>query len=271
MHVTLNSGQPVEITTLAERSDHPSGAPFDAGPWGEFMRHNRISDAFFWQSRHAFRELCLTATTEDGTVVAAAHAVRFAADSPGREELPEGGWEQVVVWAFMDGRQGVASTTACALDISVAVAVQGQGLAKQMVGALRQATADCGLSRLVAPVRPTWKDREPRTPMEPYARRVRADGLPYDPWLRTHVRAGGQIVGVAPTSWVVAASLSRWREWTGLPFDEDGPVDVPHALVPVQCDTQAGHAVYVEPNVWVRHAVGTLSPTARDPVGGTER
>jgi hypothetical protein len=75
----------------------------------------------------------------------------------------------------------------------------------------------------------------------------------YDPWLRTHVRAGGRIVDVASSSWTVAGSLAQWREWTGLPFDQDGPVDVPGALVPVYCHIAGDHAVYVEPNVWVEH------------------
>ena len=38
-----------------------------------------------------------------------------------------------------------------------------------------------------------------------------------------------------------------------LAFDRDGDVVVPGALVPVHCDTAHDHAVYVEPNVWVRH------------------
>jgi hypothetical protein len=122
-----------------------------------------------------------------------------------------------------------------------------------MLAALRQATGDAGLDVLCAPVRPTHKHLEPRTPIAEYVGRTRADGLPFDPWLRTHVRAGGEIVGVAPTSWVIAGSLDEWRAWTGLPFDRSGAVEVPGALVPVECDVAAGRAVYVEPNVWVLH------------------
>ena len=82
---------------------------------------------------------------------------------------------------------------------------------------------------------------------------TREDGLPADPWLRTHVQAGAQIIGVAPRSMVITGSLEQWRTWTGLPFDASGPVRVPGALVPVHCDVAADLAVYVEPNVWVRH------------------
>ncbi|MEV6286250.1 hypothetical protein [Kribbella sp. NPDC051770] len=52
---------------------------------------------------------------------------------------------------------------------------------------------------------------------------------------------------------VIAGTLGEWRAWTGLPFDRTGPVLVPKALAPVMCDAEHDHAVYVEPNVWVRH------------------
>ena len=83
--------------------------------------------------------------------------------------------------------------------------------------------------------------------------RVRPDGLPHDPWLRVHVRAGARIDSIAPASMTVAGSLEQWRRWTGLPFDVPGDVEVPGALVPVRCEPERGYAVYVEPNVWMRH------------------
>ena len=57
-----------------------------------------------------------------------------------------------------------------------------------------------------------------------YAFRTRDDGLPVDPWLRVHVRAGGRIDRVAPRSMGIPGTVEEWREWTGLPFDTTGPV-----------------------------------------------
>ena len=53
----------------------------------------------------------------------------------------------------------------------------------------------------------------------------------------------------------ITGSLAQWREWTGEPFDRSGPVVVDRALVPVIVDVECDLAVYVEPNVWVSHAV----------------
>jgi hypothetical protein len=84
-------------------------------------------------------------------------------------------------------------------------------------------------------------------PIEAYAAMVREDGMPQDPWLRVHVRAGGRIVATCKRAMVIPGTLDEWRSWTGLPFDESGPVVVPGALVPVQCSVEHDYAVYVEP------------------------
>ncbi|WP_427887774.1 GNAT family N-acetyltransferase [Kribbella sp. GL6] len=253
MPISLPSGRKLEIFTVADRPDL-ANADFDAGPWPAFMRHNRVSEAYFPQTLTTFPSTCLVATS-DGRPVADAHAVQLS--TAGRDSFPAGGWEQSVVWAFADARNNVRPDVACALNISVARDFQGEGVAALLLTALRVAAADLGLIALDAPVRPTRKHLEPAVPMREYADRARPDGLPADPWLRTHVRAGGRVVGVAPASWVIAGSLGEWRRWTGLPFDSSGPVEVAGGLVPVECDVRADRGVYVEPNVWVRHEFST--------------
>jgi hypothetical protein len=161
----------------------------------------------------------------------------------------------VTVWAFDDVLAGQTPDIASAVEIMVGQACRGSGLSHRMLAALRDAVRDAGLSRLVAPVRPNGKHQYPNLPMAEYITMVRADGSRVDPWLRVHARAGGRITQVAPASMVMAGSLAQWRERTGLPFDRTGDVIVPEALVPVHCDAEHDHAVYVEPNVWVGHVL----------------
>ncbi|WP_086731159.1 hypothetical protein [Streptomyces carpinensis] len=159
--------------------------------------------------------------------------------------MPDKGWDQVLVWAFRDRRQGHPPTAVSALEITVDTEYLGRGLSHRMLAALRDAAAGQGHTALPAPVRPTAKHLQPRARMADYIRRRREDGLPTDPWLRVHVRAGGSIEKVASASMTVSGSLTQWRQWTGLPFDSDGDIDVPGALVPVRCDTTHDHAVYL--------------------------
>jgi GNAT superfamily N-acetyltransferase len=140
-------------------------------------------------------------------------------DTDGRGELPAGGLDRVTIWAFNDRLDGRAPDTGSAVEIAVGRVHRGSGLSYRMLAALRDAARAAGLTRLVAPVRPTGKHCHPVLPMAHYIAIRRGDGLPADPWLRVH---GGRILQVAPASMVMAGSLAEWRAWTGLPFDRTG-------------------------------------------------
>jgi GNAT superfamily N-acetyltransferase len=143
-------------------------------------------------------------------------------------------------------------TTLCAVVAGVVPEYRGLGIAETILRRLAAIGAGHGLDALVAPVRPTLKDRYPLVAIDSYAGWRRADGLPYDPWLRTHERLGGELVAMAPRSMTISGTRGEWEEWTGMVFPEDGNYVVPGALVPVHFKN--GRGVYVEPNIWVRHA-----------------
>lgn len=247
--------RPMEITTstLAERPDLIGRVWDMPDRWEEFMDHDPTSESLFGSVVRSFRHLSVVATDPSDEIVAHGTVMAFRLDADGRTELPDRGWDQALVWAHQDQVRGDEPDTACALEVSVHTEWLGRGLSKQVFAALRDAARSSGFTTLIAPVRPSAKHREPDVPMEEYAQRCRGDGLPADPWLRVHARLGGVIERVAPASQTVSGSLDEWRSWTGLDFSTTGPVHVSGALVPVQCDVRHGIAVYVEPNVWVRH------------------
>jgi hypothetical protein len=244
----------IRIIPLAERPSLVSRLYEINDSWPVFTHHEPVAGALLSQVPEEFPQYCVAATDGD-RVVARGFSVPFNSELDGREEMPDQGWDRVLVWAFRDRQFGNAPTAASALEISVDVDYLGRGLSYRMLAALRQAAGRQGHDALLAPVRPTAKHVEPRVPMTEYLRRRRDDGLPADPWVRVHVKAGGTVEKVAPASMTVSGSLAQWRQWTGLPFDRDGAVEVPGALTPVHCDTAHDHAVYVEPNVWIRHAI----------------
>jgi GNAT superfamily N-acetyltransferase len=244
----------VSISTLADRPQlipHINEMP---DTWPEFMRHDPIANALLEHVVPMFPHLCLVATDEQGAIVARGLAVAFRLWSPERAGvLPAGGWDRVLAWAVGDNTRDQPVDAVSALEIAVDPSMLGRGLSGRMLDALRTATSRAGLAELVAPVRPNAKHQVPRLSMSDYLQRTRLDGLPEDPWLRVHLRVGGRVDRIAPVSMVIAGALAEWRAWTGLPFDTDGSMEVPGALAPVEVDVSNDHAVYVEPNVWVRH------------------
>ncbi|MFD8572234.1 N-acetyltransferase [Streptomyces sp. NPDC059639] len=245
------------ITTLAERPGLRQAMWTMEDTWPVFVQHDAVGWSFMGRIAVDFPEYVLVATDETGDVVAKGVSVPFAQHVEGRGGvLPDRGWDRVVQWAFSDLRRGVEADTVSAVEITIVPRMLGRGLSGRMLAAMRENARSRGFGEVVAPVRPSAKHREPAALMSEYAYRKRAaDGLPEDPWLRVHVRAGGVIDKVAPASMTVSGSLDEWRQWTGLPFDAAGPVEVPGALVPVHCAPERDNAVYVEPNVWVRHAL----------------
>jgi GNAT superfamily N-acetyltransferase len=242
----------VDVVSLAERPDLLEAFWSVPADWPEFMFHDPVAALFYARAVEQFPDLHRVAMDADA-VVGRLHAVPIP--WPGRDALPERGWDWALTAAaeVPVGRREAVSL----IEARVTPARRGQGLSRQLLAGARRRFAAQGTRDLVGPVRPTGKSSEPRAPAEEYARRTRPDGLPRDPWLRVHVRLGGRIVGMAPLSMTIAGTVAQWREWTGLPFDTGGSVEVAGALAPVHVDPAQDHAVYVEANVWVHHDLAT--------------
>lgn len=224
--------------------------------WPEFMMHDPVADLYF-EAPHFERYLdtafAVIDTADPGTVLGRAFAVPFVFGEHGRDELPDSGWDGVIRWAHEDQALGRRANALSALEITLLPGLRGQGASRVVLDAMRRHAGALGYRQLFAPVRPTAKHLEPFTPMADYVARRTPEGLRADPWLRVHVRAGGEVVKIAPTSMVMAGTLAEWREWVAMPLTESGAVAIPGALSPLWVSVEQDSAVYVEPNVWVRH------------------
>jgi hypothetical protein len=122
----------------------------------------------------------------------------------------------------------------------------------------------------VACVRPTWKSRYPLAPIERYASWTRADGQPFDPWIRLHMRAGGRMVRPEPASMRISGTVAEWEGWTGMAFPESGDHIVPGAAAVVRIDREADEGVYLDPNVWIIHDLAKPGDTlTHETTGGS--
>ncbi|MGW6699100.1 hypothetical protein [Nocardia sp. NPDC055049] len=239
---------PLTISVLADRPDLYDAFTAMADSWPEFMRHDPVG-SLYYSMLDRFADYILVCQDEAGEVVGRAYSVPFRL---GAADLPDDGWDGAIRRGIHTSATGAQPDTVSAIEIVVEPSRLGTGLSAEILAALRDNAARLGFAELVAPVRPTGKT-DIEQPMSVYAGLTRADGLPVDPWLRVHVRAGGTIDKIAPRSMVIPGTLAEWRAWTGLPFDTSGQVLVPTALAPVSCSVEHGVAVYVEPNVWIRH------------------
>ncbi|MGN9809484.1 N-acetyltransferase [Micromonospora sp. BQ11] len=250
----------LHIVSLAARPDLASAMLAMESSWPDYIRPDPI--LVHWAfDRHAAHQLLVLG--DDDRVVARAASVPLHWDGD-PNTLPDTGWDEALRRCMADTANGRRLTTMCALEIAVVPGLLGRNMSGRVLRALIDHSRKAGCYDLVAPVRPSRKHLEPYVPMREYAARTRPDGLPEDPWLRVHARAGAQILHVCPVSMTVSGSLAQWRRWTGLPFDTSGPTVVPGAVSPVVVDTDQDYAVYIEPNVWVRHRLAERPGTPPD-------
>jgi GNAT superfamily N-acetyltransferase len=135
----------------------------------------------------------------------------------------------------------------------VSPARKASGVAQALIGALIDTAVTHGLSKVIAPVRPTLKHRYPLQSIDAYAKWVRSDGLLWDPWLRLHVRMGGEVIHLAKKAQTMNGTVAQWEEWSGMELPESGDYVIPGGMALLHIDKSANLGTYVEPNVWIRH------------------
>jgi GNAT superfamily N-acetyltransferase len=233
--------------TVAERPDLEERLGEISDPWPEFMNHDPVVRRFFPALYERFRDFQYV-LYDDETDIVLGEGCSIPIRWDGSAESLAAG-----VRVLESGFTETEANVLCALMAVVDPRHQGRRLSGLIVAAMGEAARGAGLGCLLAPVRPTWKERYPLIPIERYMRWQRDDGLPFDPWIRLHHRLGAEILAAAPRSMDIPGAVAEWEEWTGMAFPESGEYVVPGALVPVTIDRERDEGRYVEPNVWMRH------------------
>jgi hypothetical protein len=245
----LLPGSPWDVFTYEERPDlwqEANNRFYDV--WPEYNMHGNRTGEYFSQLPGRFGRfqvlLCDPAT---GEVIGRGRSIPLRWDGT-LEDLPAG----IDAAGLRAVTEDAVPTAVCALAAEVAADRQGLGLSSLVLRAMTAAARAAGLGPLIAPVRPSWKDRYPITPIARYAGWARPDGLPFDPWLRVHARLGATVLRPEPRSMEIIAPVADWEEWTGLTFPEPGEYTFPRGLAPLTVTGDTGE--YWEPNVWMLHS-----------------
>jgi GNAT superfamily N-acetyltransferase len=234
----------VIVARYAERPDLRERRD-EVDVWPEFMHHHTLGPRY-WARLYTEHPAFQLALLDGDELVGELHSAPLAWSGE-LDDLPAG-WADAFERAFESGREPDAL---CALAIAVRADRQGRGVGSAALDAMREAGRDAGLRDLIAPVRPTLKARYPLIPIERFMRWRRDDGSHFDPWIRLHERAGGEVVAAAPQSLEIVGPVADWEAWTGMRFPEDGEYVVPEMLAPLVVRDGVGR--HAEPNVWLRH------------------
>jgi GNAT superfamily N-acetyltransferase len=183
---------------------------------------------------------------EDGLPVAVVRGVALRWDGRA-EHAPAGGAGEAVRRA---GEAG--ADTLAVLTVTVAFGARGRGVGSALLTDLVEGgAATAGLARTLLLLRTHAKRDYPLVPYPRYVSAVRADGAPFDPWLRAAWRAGLVPVLGVDRSLVARAPLAAWQRWLGLPVPGSGPYLVEGAIKPANLELERDEGRYREPHLWV--------------------
>ncbi|HET9519598.1 MAG TPA: hypothetical protein VFO73_00965 [Candidatus Limnocylindrales bacterium] len=240
------------LVSLAERPDLISPSDhFNGAAWPAFMLESPVANGLFGRCFRDWPQLQFVLLDADGSMVATSNAMPLAWD--GTDDGLPAGWEDQVIRSVADFDAGRPPNTLGAMQIVTDPNARGSGLSGTMVGAMRAAARAAGYRAVIACVRPTLKPSYPLTSIDRYARWQRADGLPFDPWIRLHARLGGRIVRASPESMTMRGSVADWERWTGLALPESGSYVIAGATSPLEIDRERDEGVYHDQNVWMVH------------------
>jgi hypothetical protein len=216
-----------------------------------FIVADKLASQYIDRVRAWFPEWNLTLVDADQDPAATGWGIPIRWDGT-VADLP-GGYTQATIRAVEGREQGTEPDTLVICGAIVAGRRTGQGLAGQLLATLRAAATENGLQRVIAPVRPTLKQKYPLTPIETYMTWTRPDGTALDPWIRTHLRMGATIFAAAPNSQTMTGTVTQWEEWSGIPLPSSGDYVIPQGLSVLHLDRETDLGTYTEPNIWIRH------------------
>lgn len=221
--------------------------------WPEFMLHEPVANEHWHELLDRFPEYQLALYDSQGDRVAAMGNSFPLRWDDSLENLPDEGWDWAFIQAVDNHKQGVRPNMHCAIQVVIHPDYRSQGLSVPTLKAVSALTREKGFRYLIVPVRPSEKASYPLTSLEDYIAWKTDAGLPFDAWLRIHVRLGGRMIKVCHRSKTIRGTRADWEQWTGLKFPQSGAYVIPGALNPIHVDVEKDEGVYIEPNVWMVH------------------
>jgi len=167
-------------------------------------------------------------------------------------DLPDSGWDWMLTKGIADFENSLSPNLLGGLQVIVRDKYQKAGYSKRILNYAKQIYKSSNFSNLVIPIRPTKKHTFPEMPMADYLNKKEENEI-FDPWVRTHVKGGAEIIKVCNQSMSVRGDIPFWETILDKKIYKSGSYKLDGALELINIDIQNNMGEYIEPNIWVKY------------------
>lgn len=221
-----------KVVTFKERPDlYDLQKQICGKAFPEFLYYSEIA-AKTWEKMIAYFEEYQLLLLHEERIMAVINCMPMNLDIPDNE-LPEEAFNWGMEKGIKDFEAGKKINAALGIQIIIPAEYQGKGLSSIAAQELKNMCIRMGIKRLIIPIRPTLKSKYPINDIDKYIKWKNKDGLPFDPWLRVHVRKNAKIINACKKAVEINGTVNQWETWTNMKFPESGKYVVEGALCPV--------------------------------------
>lgn len=196
-----------------------------------------------------FPEFQVFLVDQSENIIGFINSIPFYWDQP-LQELPDDGWDWLVNHGIEGFEKGIQPNCIGGLQIIVSKSHLGKGYSKLLIDEGKKIKERLGFQNLVIPIRPTLKSNFPNMDMEAYIN-YQIDGKVYDPWIRTHLSSGAEIIKICPNAMNIQGDIAMWEKLIKQKIHQSGNYEVEGGLNHVYIDLENNNGEYREDNIWI--------------------
>jgi len=167
-------------------------------------------------------------------------------------DLPDRGWDWMFEKGVDDVENNLSPNYLGGLQIIVRKEYQSQGYSKKILNHAKSLIVSSNLNKLIIPIRPTRKNEFPEMTMSNYMK-LEKDGKVFDPWIRTHLKSGADIIKVCNQSMIMTGDIKFWEVMIKRKLPKSGRYRLEGGLNLVNIDVENNMGSYIEPNIWIKY------------------
>ena len=198
-----------------------------------------------------FPEYQLFLISKNGQLIGFINAIPFQFQDS-LNELPENGWDWMFEKGITDFENNIEPNYLGGLQVIVRSEYQKLGYSKQILNHVKNNFRSSNFLNLVIPIRPIKKHEFPKMPMLTYLSLKYKDEI-YDPWIRTHLNGGAQLIKICKRSMTMKGNIEFWETMLNRKINKSGKYQLKGALELITIDLENNTGEYVEPNIWIKY------------------